>query len=53
MLTLTVKGRRVRDGVNRDLAAELGDALGLDPEVSDRLARFLGSMNFESANEAR
>ena len=53
MLTLTVKGRRVRDGVNRDLAAELGDALGLDPAVSDRLARFLGSMNFESAKEAR
>ncbi len=45
MLTLTPKGRRSRDRVNRDLASELGDALGLTPATSGRVARLLGSVS--------
>jgi len=47
MLTLTPKGRRSRNRVNRELASELGDALGLTPATSRRVARLLGSVSPE------
>jgi len=39
MLTLTTKGRRLRDLVNNDLASELGDVLGLTPAARGRVTR--------------
>jgi DNA-binding MarR family transcriptional regulator len=44
MLTLTEKGRSVRDLVNSDLASELGAALGLTSATSGRVARVLGTI---------
>ena len=49
MLTLTSKGRRSRDSVNRDLASELGDELGLTPATSGAVARLLGSVGQHGA----
>jgi len=51
MLTLTPKGRRSRDRVNRDLASELGDALGLTPATSGRVARLLRSVSSQRCKD--
>ena len=40
-LTLTAKGRRVRDEVNGDLARELANALGLERDDADRFLLLL------------
>jgi DNA-binding MarR family transcriptional regulator len=47
MLTLTAKGRRIRDRVNRDLATELGDGLRATAATKGQIARLLRSMNPE------
>ena len=47
MLTLTPKGRRSRDRVNRELASELAEALLLSPATGDPVARLLASMNLQ------
>jgi DNA-binding MarR family transcriptional regulator len=44
MLTLTPKGRRIRSRVNKDLAIELGYALGSAGDMSGQIDRFLQSM---------
>jgi len=41
MLSLTPKGRKIRSRVNKDLAVELGDALGAVAGASGQIERFL------------
>jgi DNA-binding MarR family transcriptional regulator len=47
MLTLTPKGRRSRDRVNRELASELADELGLSGATSTMIAGLLGSVSHQ------
>jgi DNA-binding MarR family transcriptional regulator len=45
MLTLTAKGRRIRDRVNSELVSELGSALEATSTSWDQVARILQSVN--------
>lgn len=44
MLTLTAKGRKIRSRVNKDLATELGDALGSTAGMGAQIELFLRTM---------
>jgi len=50
MLTLTSKGRRLREEVNREVARELTSALRLKPEDHDQVLRL--TANLRSASDA-
>lgn len=52
VLTLTAKGRRIRDRVNGELALELGNALGLTPASRGKVARLLQTIIDESVGES-
>ena len=45
LLTITSRGRKVRARVNRELAAELSDVLGLDEEGIEQVTRLLSVVN--------
>ena len=44
MLTLTAKGRRLRDRINGEVAHDLAAALGLRPEDHGRVLRLLAGL---------
>jgi len=44
MLTLTPKGRRLRDKINAEVGRELAGALGLEPEDHGRVLRLISSL---------
>ncbi len=44
MLTLTAKGRTLRDRINDEVARDLADALGLKPEDHDRVLDLVASL---------
>jgi len=44
MLTLTSKGRRLRDRINREVAQDLAGALGLRPEDHGRVMRIVAGL---------
>ena len=44
VLTLTAKGRRLRDRINRELALDLARALGLKPEDQDRVLGVIATL---------
>ena len=47
VLTLTARGRRLRDRVNHDIARGVRDTFGLAPDDSREVARLLGTMHPE------
>jgi DNA-binding MarR family transcriptional regulator len=44
MLTLTPKGRRLREKINAEVARDLAVALGLKPEDHGRVLRLIASL---------
>jgi DNA-binding MarR family transcriptional regulator len=44
VLTLTAKGRRLRDRINRELALDLARELGLKPEDRDRILAVIATL---------
>ena len=52
LLTLTPKGRQLRDLLNRDIAAGLRDLLSLSQDDIPDAARLLGAMNASTSRRA-
>jgi DNA-binding MarR family transcriptional regulator len=49
VLSLTAKGRRLRDRINRELARDLAIALGLKPEDRDRVLGVIATLTATSS----